>query len=69
MPWIEPRSGALLGNFPQGFSHLSVIRSAVNLAKAAKHGAEDEAQTEAERAEPARQSALAGRDSRAIQHH
>ena len=28
---IDPASGALLGNFPQGFSHLGVIESALTL--------------------------------------
>lgn len=32
---IEPVSGALLGNFPQGFSHLGLIRSALALEDAA----------------------------------
>jgi GH15 family glucan-1,4-alpha-glucosidase len=31
---IEPTSGALMGNFPQAFSHLGVIAGGVNLARA-----------------------------------
>lgn len=31
---IDPASGAFLGNFPQAFSHVGVISSAINLARA-----------------------------------
>jgi GH15 family glucan-1,4-alpha-glucosidase len=32
----DPRSGELLGNFPQAFSHVALIDSAFNLTRAAK---------------------------------
>jgi len=35
---IDPESGAHLGNFPQGFSHIGLINSALYLAHAAEHG-------------------------------
>ena len=54
---INSKTGDLLGNFRQGFTHLAVIRSAVDLAKAAKHGPEEHPEDEAERAVRARQAA------------
>ena len=35
---IDPSSGELTGNFPQAFSHIGVIASGVNLARAMRRG-------------------------------
>ncbi len=57
---VDAGRGLLLGNFPQGFSHMALIGSAVDLAKAAKHGPEHEAQTQARRADQARAAGAEG---------
>jgi GH15 family glucan-1,4-alpha-glucosidase len=60
---IDPVSRELLGNYPQGFTHLGLIRSALNIAKAESHGAEQEPENQAERAGKMKQSGKL-RDSR-----
>jgi GH15 family glucan-1,4-alpha-glucosidase len=48
---IDPASGELLGNYPQGFTHLGLVRSALHIAKAEALGPEEHAENQAERAD------------------
>ncbi|HUX88634.1 MAG TPA: glycoside hydrolase family 15 protein [Chloroflexota bacterium] len=47
---IDPVNGQLLGNFPQGFSHLALIRSALHIARSEKYGPEEDPKSRSERA-------------------
>ncbi len=57
---IAPVDRALLGNYPQGFTHLAVIRSALTIAKAEGFGREGHAETPAERERKAELTGRAG---------
>jgi GH15 family glucan-1,4-alpha-glucosidase len=61
---IDPVNDELLGNYPQGFSHLALIRSALNISRAESAGAQEHAQTSAEHAEHVEQT---GRFKRATE--
>jgi GH15 family glucan-1,4-alpha-glucosidase len=57
---IDPVGHLLIGNFPQGFTHMALINSAVNLAKITKHGPEIKPENEAQRAGNAATAAAEG---------
>ena len=61
---IDPAGDELLGNYPQGFSHLALIRSALNISRAETAGAKEHPQTSAEQAEDVEQT---GRFKRATE--
>ena len=46
---VDPATGELLGNHPQGFSHLALVQAALGIARSEEHGAEARAQTMAQR--------------------
>ncbi|HST52684.1 MAG TPA: glycoside hydrolase family 15 protein [Pyrinomonadaceae bacterium] len=52
---IDPLNNELLGNYPQGFSHLALIRSAMNISRAETAGAKESAETSAEHADDVEQ--------------
>jgi GH15 family glucan-1,4-alpha-glucosidase len=57
---LGPGNSELLGNYPQDFTHMALINAAINLANVTKHGPEERAETEAERASKAKATVREG---------
>ena len=58
---IDPATGELLGNFPQGFTDRGLVRSALNIAQAERQGPEQQALGPAERWHARRREAASAR--------